>query len=574
MRTLLHRVPALLLTVGLVMAIAPGAHAASGGTLGLNLSARYSGNGSGPLVGALVTAENIDTALVYAVPAYGDPTSSAYYQANLPFGRYRLRVERVGFATTYWPRQYSRETAAPITFGSAPGCNPADAATCDLHILTAQIDQAVTLSGTVRHRSGQPQPDAVVTATRTAEPSFHPSTTTAAGGAYTLQVPPGSYELSTRNGEANVRKAVDVTGPASHDLTLLSTPGVPRDVVVTTSNRQAAVFWSPPVDDGGSPITSYTVVASPDGGTCSTGTTSCAFSGLVNARTYTFSISATNLIGSGGRVSTDAIVQGPVPAPAHNVRVAASDRALDVIWSASPSDEIREYVATASPGGKSCSTADLTCTIRGLHNGRTYRVSVTGRTATAESPPASAAKSIAPLGLPAAPRNVRVRPVAAALKVRWRAPLDDGGRRIQEYIATAWPGGRTCQTDGRTHCTIRGLRTGNAYTVTVRAAHQAGVGAMSPGSAPVDVLPGPGLPTRIRGLQVRRTATAVHASWRPVRLASAYWVRLRAVGEPAGTWSVVNSPHARFAEQPGAAKIEVRAVGRTGPGPISRQSVG
>ena len=102
MRTLLHRVPALLLTVGLVMAIAPGAHAASGGTLGLNLSARYSGNGSGPLVGALVTAENIDTALVYAVPAYGDPASSAYYQANLPFGRYRLRVERVGFATTYW----------------------------------------------------------------------------------------------------------------------------------------------------------------------------------------------------------------------------------------------------------------------------------------------------------------------------------------------------------------------------------------------------------------------------------------------------------------------------------------
>jgi hypothetical protein len=573
--TLLRRLGAILLTLGTLSAVTGTAQAAAGGTLGVNLSARYASGSTGPLVGALVTAENIDTALVYPVPAFGDPATSAYYQAtNLPFGRYRLRIERMGFATTYWPHQYSRDTAAPVTFGTAPGCNPADAAICDLHILTGQVDQTVTVSGTVRHRSGQAQPGALVTATRTSEPTFHPSTTTDGSGAYALQVPAGSYELSTPNGNSAVRETINVNGPTSRDLTLLGVPGAPRDITVTTSGRQATVFWSRPADDGGAEITSYTVTTTPGGGTCTTPTTSCTFDGLENGRTYTFRVAGVNRVGSGTPTATDALLQGPTPSPARDVRVAPGDRSLAVAWSASASDDVRGYIATASPGGKRCSTADLACTITGLRNGRAYRVTVTARTATADSAPATAARPVSPLGPPGSPRDLRVTPTAGGLTVTWRAPLDDGGRRIQHYVATAWPGGRTCQATDTRRCTIGGLTTGTAYSVTVRASNRAGLGPMSPGSAPVEALAGTGVPAKVSGLQVRRTATAVVARWHRSSRASVYWVRLKVEGKPAGSWSVVKGTRARFAAQKGRHEVQVRAVGRTGPGPVAREAIG
>ena len=570
--TLLRRLAILVIAVGTLVAIAPNAQAAGAGTLGMNLSARYAGGATGPLVGALVTAENLDNSLVYPVPAFGDPATSAYYQATtLPFGRYRLRIERLGFATTYWPHQYSRESATTVTFGVAPGCNPADAATCDLHILAAQVDQSITVSGTVRHRSGHGQPGVTVTATRTTEPTYRPSASTDGNGAYALSVPVGAYELSTPNGDSVVRETIDANGPVSRDLTLRDVPGASRDVVVTTSARQASVFWSRPADDGGAEITSYNVTETPGGSTCTTTTTSCTFSGLETGRSYTFRVVALNRIGTGAPVTASASVQGTVPAPARDVRVTADDRALDVTWSASTTDDVREYVATATPGGRSCSTAELACAIGGLRNGRAYRVTVIARTSTAESSPATSAKPVAPLGLPGSPRDVRVTPAAGALKVAWRAPLDDGGRRIQQYVATAWPGGRTCLAKAERRCTIDGLRTGTAYSVTVRATNRAGVGTMSPGSAPVEVLAG--APAKVSGLTVRRTSTAVLARWRPAPGVKAYWVRLRTAKGPAGGWSVVKGTRASFAPSDGRTTIEVRAVGHAGPGPITRKPV-
>ncbi|HRY10187.1 MAG: fibronectin type III domain-containing protein [Actinobacteria bacterium] len=572
--TRLRRLGALLLALGLLGAIAPTAHASSTGTLGLSVTARYVDGGSGPLVGALVTAENLDNGLVYPVPAYGDPATSSYYQAiGLPFGRYRLRIERLGFATMYWPHQYSRETATTITFGNAVGCNPSDSATCDLHILTAQSDQLVTVSGTVRRRTGQPQPGAVVTATRRNEPTFHPSAVSDASGAFTLRLPGGGYDLTTPNGNAVAQEVIEVSGPTSRDLTLLSVPDMAREVLVATGSRQASVFWRPPADDGGAAITSYTVTTTPGGATCSTSSTSCTFTGLQNGQVYTFRVSAANRIGSGAAAPVEALVSAGAPSPARNVRVTSADRALEVTWSASASDDVREYVATATPGGKSCSTADLACSIRGLRNGREYRVSVIARTPDADGVPATAARPVAPLGLPGAPRDVRVTPAPAALKVDWRAPRDDGGHRITEYVATAWPGGKTCQTQGNSKCTIRGLRKGTAFSVTVRAANRAGVGAMSPGSAPLEVTDGPAAPRKVAGLRARRTNSAVVATWRPSERASSYWVRLRTKGQAPGTWSVVRVARARFAHRGAGRWVEVRAVGRSGPGPIARAAV-
>ena len=77
-------------------------------------------------------------------------------------------------------------------------------------------------------------------------------------------------------------------------------PGAPGTPTGVAGDRRVTVSWAAPASDGGSPITGYTVTASPGGGTCSTtGGLSCTVTGLVNGTAYTFTVRATNRVGTG-----------------------------------------------------------------------------------------------------------------------------------------------------------------------------------------------------------------------------------------------------------------------------------
>jgi hypothetical protein len=60
---------------------------------------------------------------------------------------------------------------------------------------------------------------------------------------------------------------------------------------------QASVSWVAP-SDGGSPITDYTVTATPDGQTVTTTSPSAIITGLTNGTSYTFTVTATNSVGT------------------------------------------------------------------------------------------------------------------------------------------------------------------------------------------------------------------------------------------------------------------------------------
>ena len=78
-------------------------------------------------------------------------------------------------------------------------------------------------------------------------------------------------------------------------------PDAPTIGTVVAGNQQATVPFTAPSSDGGSAITSYTATSSPEGrtGTLSqSGSGSITVTGLTNGSAYTFTVTATNAIGT------------------------------------------------------------------------------------------------------------------------------------------------------------------------------------------------------------------------------------------------------------------------------------
>ncbi len=78
-------------------------------------------------------------------------------------------------------------------------------------------------------------------------------------------------------------------------------PTEPQNVTATSVGDTATVRWTQPAFDGASPITGFTVQASPGGTTVSVpgGSNSAIFTGLTYGTTYTFTVTASNQAGSG-----------------------------------------------------------------------------------------------------------------------------------------------------------------------------------------------------------------------------------------------------------------------------------
>lgn len=96
-------------------------------------------------------------------------------------------------------------------------------------------------------------------------------------------------------------------------------PGAPTNVSATAGDSFATVSWTAPANDGGSPITSYTVSTFTGGvlvGTTPAGGTSTTVFPLTNGVAYTFSVHANNAIGSGPESLQSAAVTPAAPVAA------------------------------------------------------------------------------------------------------------------------------------------------------------------------------------------------------------------------------------------------------------------
>jgi hypothetical protein len=113
------------------------------------------------------------------------------------------------------------------------------------------------------------------------------------------------------------------TGPASavsNSVTLApaTVPGAPTIGIASAGNTEAIVRFTTPASNGGSAITGYTVTSSP-GNITRTGIASpITVTGLTNGTAYTFTVKATNAIGT-----------GPASAASNSVTIDSVDGDLD-----------------------------------------------------------------------------------------------------------------------------------------------------------------------------------------------------------------------------------------------------
>jgi hypothetical protein len=182
------------------------------------------------------------------------------------------------------------------------------------------------------------------------------------------------------------------SGIPSAEITVVpaTTPSAPGTPSVIASDGAATVTWAAP-SNGGSVITSYVVTAAPGGATCTTTELSCLFSGLQNLYAYTFTVAASNAMGTGA-VSPASSAVTPSATWLTNpefVSAVPGNKVVVLTWSVGvlSSGSPTGYVVKTSDGVEVCRTTAVTCTVGGLVNGSTptFSVEALGATAVAAS---------------------------------------------------------------------------------------------------------------------------------------------------------------------------------------------
>ena len=281
-------------------------------------------------------------------------------------------------------------------------------------------------------------------------------------------------------------------------------PAAPSAPTAVAGDAQATVTWTAPSDNGGSDVTGYTVAAVEDAMKTCTPTPAtaltCTVTGLTNDTAYTFTVVATNTIGtsSASAPSNSVTPKAPTAPGKPSAPAASAGNAEATITWADASDTggsaITGYTVTAvEDATKTCTPTPataLTCTVTGLTNGTAYTFTLVARNVVGDSVASDPSNSATPAtvtepGKPAAPTAVAGD---ASATVTWVAATDDGGSDITGYTITAVEDAtKSCTQTPATAltCTVTGLTNGTAYTFTLVATNAIGDSVDSDPSAAV-----------------------------------------------------------------------------------------
>jgi hypothetical protein len=191
---------------------------------------------------------------------------------------------------------------------------------------------------------------------------------------------------------------------------LPTTPSAPTNVLVVGGVGTLNVSWSPPLSNGGSPITGYIVTAVSNApaeirtvsviGTATTAT----IGNLTHGQTYSVTVTAVNVVGKGPASAPSSPVTLPaVPGTPRSLTIIPAATSIQVSWLAPAYDggrPVTGYTVTVWDGVHTTLTVQVSgtsTTVNNLMSGTAYTVSVVAVNAVGPSAPVSQSVSLAHL---------------------------------------------------------------------------------------------------------------------------------------------------------------------------------
>ena len=210
---------------------------------------------------------------------------------------------------------------------------------------------------------------------------------------------------------------------ASNAIVAADVPGIPTNPAATAVvGKKASVSFTAPAANG-SPISSYTVTSSPGALTGSGSTSPVQVTGLAAGTSYTFTVKATNGVGTGSPCgASNAIVAGDVPGVPSSVSasaVAGFKASVSFTAPAANGSSISGYTVTSNPGSLTGSGSSSPIQVTGLTNGQSYTFTVVATNGFGDSSPGGPSNSIVAGDVPAKPTRLSTCAGNGVVRVFW-----------------------------------------------------------------------------------------------------------------------------------------------------------
>ncbi|MBN8794051.1 MAG: fibronectin type III domain-containing protein [Stenotrophomonas nitritireducens] len=366
-----------------------------------------------------------------------------------------------------------------VTADNSAGTGPASSAS---NSVTPAAIQTITFNNPGAQNFGT-TPNLTAVSDSGLTPTFTSSTpgvcTITAGGALTFITVGTCIINADQAGNGSYLAATRVIRPFSVNAVI---PGAPTIGTATvTGAGQASVAFVPPAFNGGDSALSYIVTPSPGvAGGPFTGTTSpITVSGLDTGTSYTFTVRATNSVGTGSPSAASNAVTTAATQVISFANPGAQAFGTTPTLVASVDSGLSVAFSSATPGV--CSVGGDGALTFATVGDCTIHADQAGNAGTLPAPRVSQTFAVKAV-VPAAPViGAAAMTGADSVQVSFAAPGFTGGAVVTGYSVISNPGNITASGSG-SPITVNGLTPGTRYTFTVTATNGAGTGTASAAS--------------------------------------------------------------------------------------------